>query len=207
MASIHPLTPFKIRNLGPNSPTMTINGVSVASVAANLQALKYTQATLFQLSVINTSGAAVFLQVFNAIGGTGATVTFVAAGGIITSVTAIPAAGGAGYPPSATVNLPVAGGVGGIVAATTNASGVITAFALVAGVTSGYTSTTAGVGVILGTTTPDYEIQIAATSQGRDDLPRDHGQGFNVGICVAATTAEGGGSASASGVMVTGNFT
>ncbi len=64
--------------------------------------------------------------------GSGATVTFTVSGGVINAVTATPAAGGTGYPASASnllLYVSSGGGTGGIVSATTNSSGVVTAFA------------------------------------------------------------------------------
>lgn len=88
------------------------------------------------------------LRWFNNIGaqaGSGATVTFTVSGGAINAVTTTPAAGGTGYPASATFNLNVTGGggAGGQVLATTNGSGVVTGFsATPVSAGSGYTGTT-----------------------------------------------------------------
>jgi hypothetical protein len=211
----HPLTPFKIRDLGlsGSSVAATVGGIAQTSASGNVQPLKQSKATLYNLSVINTTNATAFVQLFNEQSGNGATVTFAVTAGVISSVTATPAAGGSGYPPSSTFNLPVTGGggMGGFVQATTNSSGVVTAFAFLPGITSGgtgYSNTTGAAtgGVVLGTTTPDYELQVAANEQVEANLPQKYGQGFSTALSIASTTVEGGSVASASGVIVTGNF-
>jgi hypothetical protein len=55
--------------------------------------------------------------------------------------------------------------------------------------------------VTLGTTTPDYEIQVAANSTFTTSLPSE-GLIFPTALCVGSTTTEGGLTGSANGVML-----
>lgn len=56
--------------------------------------------------------------------------------------------------------------------------------------------------VVLGTTEPDWQLEIANATQYDMRLPQAAGIGFNTGLAIAATTTDKGNTGSSNGVLV-----
>jgi hypothetical protein len=205
----HPLTPFKFANLGTGSGATVTFAVSAGKITT-VTASPAAAGSGYPVS------ATIYLTVTGGSGTLGVVKATTNSSGQVSAFATTPTNPGSGYTaetgaatsPYITVIKATAACLKSLMAINTSgADAYIQVFnAPQTGQLAAQTIAGAIVNApVLGTTMPDAELYVASGEQASLPLPVD-GQSFNTALSIFSATAEGGGTGSASGVMVWGNY-